>query len=88
MILSRRDVTGGQGFGQQILNVVHLGAAAAQDLDKCVVLALRLLDPEHVVEEQIVVVARRQSLQTQLGPVNDDLAQRSDFRMNPIRRSL
>ncbi len=82
--LVTRDIAGSQRFGQEILDVEHLGAPALEHLHEGVVLSLRLLDPEHIVEQQIVVIAWGESLQTQFGPVDDDLAQRPNFGLNSI----
>ena len=55
-------VAGGQCLAQQVLDVQHLDAALAHPGDELVVLPLRPLDPQDVVEQQLVVVARGQPL--------------------------
>ena len=50
--------------------------------DELVVLVLRALDPEHVVEQQLVVVRRREALQAQVRSVDHDLAQLAHLRVH------
>ena len=53
-----RLVAGRQRLGQQVRQQEHLDAAGAHLGDELVVLLLGPLDPQHVVEEQLVVVRR------------------------------
>ncbi len=62
----------GQRLGQQIGEQQHLDAARAQQRGERIVLLLRLGHPGQPVEQQRVVVARRQPLQFGAGPVQDD----------------
>ena len=65
----------GHGLAQQLVEQVHLDAEVAQCLGEGVVLLLGALDPEHVVEQVLVVVGRGQPLQLEVGPVQDRLSQ-------------
>ena len=51
-------LAGGERLGQQVLDVEHLDAALAHPGDELVVLPLGALDPQDVVEEELVVVGR------------------------------
>ena len=57
----------------------HLDAARPHLGDELVVLVLRPLDPQDVVEQQVVVVRRRQPLEAQVRAVDHDLAQLADL---------
>ncbi|HZL95156.1 MAG TPA: hypothetical protein VFB99_15985 [Vicinamibacterales bacterium] len=48
-------------------------------LDELIVLVLGSLDPEDVVEQQVVVVGGRQSLEAQLRPMHHHLSQLADL---------
>ncbi len=74
-----RLVAGGERLGEQVLQQEDLDAALAHPGDELVVLVLRALDPQHVVEQQVVVVGRGQPLEAQLRPVDHHLAQPSDL---------
>ena len=78
-------VARGERFGEQVAEQVDLDAALAHLLDELVVLELGALHPEHVVEEQIVVVRRRQPLEAQLGPMDHHLAQLPDLGVHTER---
>lgn len=58
----------------------HLDPALAQRVGEGVVLLAGPADPQHVVEEQRVLVGRRQALQLEIGTVQDDAPQRADLR--------
>ena len=79
-------LAGGQRLAQQVLDVQHLDAALAHPRDELVVLPLRPLDPQDVVEQQLVVVARRQPLEAEVRPMDDDLAELADLRVHTERR--
>jgi hypothetical protein len=66
-----------QRLGQQIGQQQHLDTAGAQQVGERVVFALRLGHPRQPVEQQLVVVARRQPLQLGPRPVQDDRPQRA-----------
>ena len=69
----------GQDLGQQPVDVEHLDAARGQRLGERVVLLLRAGDPGDAVEEQLVVVARREAAQLGPGAVQHDGAQPADL---------
>src|SRR3954454_20975939 len=46
-------------------------------------LVLRPLDPQHVVEQKLVVVRRRQPLEAEVRPVDHHLAQLADLGIHP-----
>jgi hypothetical protein len=64
----------GQRLGEQLDQVEHLDVTVAQHLGEGVVLLLRPVDPRDAVEEQPVVVARRQPLQLGSRPVQQHRA--------------
>ena len=72
-------VAGGERLGEQVLEQEDLDAALAHPRHELVVLVLRALDPQHVVEQQVVVVGRRQPLQAELRAVDHHLAQLADL---------
>ena len=72
-------VAGGQRAGEQITQVVDLHAPLAHAGDELVVLVLGPLHPEHVVEEQVVMIGGRQALETELRAVDHDLPQLAHF---------
>ena len=76
-VAGRRDV---ERLAEQLVQVEHLDAA----LDKCVRERVVLLPgaphPEHVVEQQLVLVPRRKPLQLQVRPVENHPAQAADLR--------
>ena len=80
--LAPRFVAGGQRLAQQILEEEHLHTAPAHGRDKLVVLPLSALDPQHIVEQQVVVIRRGQPLEAELRPVHNHLAQLADFGVN------
>ena len=71
-----------QRLGEQLVEEVDLDALVPQLLHEGVVLLPRALGPHHVVEEQVVDVARRQPRQLQTGTVHDDLLQDADLGVN------
>ena len=75
----RAGVLAGQGLDEQVGQVEHLDAAAAQRLGERVVLLLRPAHPRDAVEEQLVVVARGQPLELGTGPVQHHRAQPADL---------
>jgi hypothetical protein len=46
------------------------------------VLPLRPLDPQDVVEQELVMVARGQPLEAEFGSMDDDLAELADLRVH------
>ena len=72
-------VAGRERLGEEGLEQEDLDAALPHPRDELVVLVLRALDPQHVVEEQVVVVGRRQPLEAELRAVDHHLPQSSDL---------
>ena len=82
MIRRASLVAGGQRLAQQVLDVQDLDAALAHPRDELVVLPLGPLDPQDVVEQELVVVARGQPLEAEVRPMDDDLAELADLRVD------
>ena len=74
-----------QGLGQQLVKKVHLHALVPQLLREGVVLLLCTLSPHHVVEQQVVDIARRQPHEFQAGPMHDHLLEDADLGVNMER---
>ena len=70
---------GRQRLAEQIDVIEDLDAALAHRLDELVVLPLGALDPQHVVEQQVIMIGGGQALQIQPWPMHDHLAQLADF---------
>ena len=70
------------GLGEQVVHLHHVDAAVAHLGDEVEVVALGVLDPQHVVEQQLVAVGRRQPLVRPTGRADHHLAQLADFRMD------
>ena len=64
---------------QQIVEEQDLDAATAHQIDERVVLLPRPADPDHVVEQQLVTVRRRQALMGEIRAVDDHRPKRSDL---------
>jgi hypothetical protein len=77
-----------QRLGQQVVHVEHLDVPAAQPRHELVVLALCLLDPDHVVEQQLAPVGRGEPAQRQVRTVHQHLAQFADLRVHPELRHV
>ncbi len=69
-------------FGQQPAHVEHLDPLAAHRLREGVMVGLRPLDPEHVVEEQRLAVLRRQAAMGEAGAADHHLPQPSGLGMD------
>ena len=80
-----RRVTRRQGVGEQVIEVEDLDAALAHPGDELVVLVLGPLDPQDVVEQQLVVVRRREPLQAEVGAMDHHLAQPPDLGVDAER---
>ena len=61
------------------MQLEHLHALGFQLCDEGPVVLDRAIDPQHVVEEQIVAVARRQPVVGEAGLADQDAAQLPDF---------
>ncbi len=70
---------------EQLAQVDDLDAARAQRLREGVVLELGARDPRHPVEEQLVVVARREAPQLAAGAVQHDRRERPDLAGHAVR---
>lgn len=68
-----------QCLGEQVGEVVHLDAAFAEGVGEHVVLLAGALGPQHLVEEQVVLVGRGEPEQFQVGAVQQDLPQPPDL---------
>lgn len=68
-----------EGLGEQVGEVVHLDAALAEDVGEHVVLLAGALGPQHLIEEQVVLVGRGEAEQFQVGAVQQDLPQPPDL---------
>ena len=78
----RPVIAGRQCVGEQFGEEEHLDSSFAHPGDELVVLVLRPLDPQHVVEQQLVVVRRRQPLQAQVRAVDHHLAELAHLRVH------
>jgi hypothetical protein len=72
-------------LGEQVFGVVDLDAPLAHHLGERVVFVLGLLHPQHVVEEQLFGIRRREARMLQSRPVDQHLAEFSDLRMHSER---
>jgi hypothetical protein len=75
-------VAGRQRLGEEVAEQEDLHPTLAHPGHELVVLVLGALDPQHVVEQQLVVVGRGQPLEAELGPVHHHLAQPTDLRVD------
>ena len=71
-----------QGLGQQVVQLEHLDAALLHLEHEIVVILLCFVDPDHIVEQQIVAIAGRQALMGERWPADHDGPQLADLRMN------
>src|SRR5690554_234901 len=71
-----------KGFCQQLVDVEYFNTTSTHQLDKHIVIFLRLLDPEHIIEQQRIAIARGESAMGQPRSANDDLPKSTGLRMN------
>ena len=71
-----------QRLTQQRHRIQHLDPFAAHDIGKVGVILDRLFDPEHIVEQQVFAIFRRQTAMRQAGWRYDHLPQCTGFGMN------
>ncbi len=71
-----------QRLGQQVIDVQNVDPLFAHRVREDVVILLRLLDPEHVIKQQILTVFGRQATMGQTGAADDHLPQCAGLRMN------
>src|SRR4029450_5616088 len=74
-------VARGQRLREQVAEQEDLDAALTHLVDEPVVLVLRALDPQDVVEQQLVMVRGGQSLEAEPRPVDHALAELAHFRI-------
>ena len=67
---------------QEVVHLQHLDPSLAHHLAEAVVLRLGLVNPDDVVEEQVVAVVGRQPHVGQPRPADHDLAQPTDLRVD------
>ena len=70
-------------LGEQLLEVEHVHAAVGEGVGEHVVLLACALDPQYIVEEQLILVGRREPLELDAGPVQQHPAQPADLGMHP-----
>ena len=70
-----------QRFGEQGHGVQDLDPFAAHDIGKDGVVLDRLLDPEHIVEQQFLAIVRGQAPMGEAGWRDDNLPQLAGFGM-------
>ncbi|MCG3140181.1 MAG: hypothetical protein HDKAJFGB_01180 [Anaerolineae bacterium] len=63
-----------QRFAQHVEKEIDLDAALAHPRDKLVMLPLRAFHPQYIVEQQIIVIRRRQTLERKLGAMHQHFA--------------
>ena len=69
----------GHRLGQQVVHLDDVDAAVAHLRDEVEVVALGVLHPQHVVEQQLVAVGRREALVRAARRADQDLAQLPDL---------
>ena len=69
----------GDRLGQQVVHLDHVDAAVAHLLHEVEVVALGVVDPHDVVEQQVVAVGRREPLMRPARRADHDLAQLAHF---------
>ena len=67
---------------QQVVQLEHLDAALLHLQHEVVVILLRLVHPDHVVEQQVVAIAGRQALMGERWPADHHGSQLADLRVN------
>ena len=73
-----------QRLGEQVVHLDHLDAALAHLGHEVEMVALGVLHPQHVVEQQVVAVGRGQPLVRPARRADQDLAQRADLGMHAV----
>ncbi len=69
-------------LGEQLLEIHDLDAAVAHQVRERVVLLARSPDPQHVVEQELVVVVGGQALELEIRPVDHHPSQLADLGMD------
>jgi hypothetical protein len=73
-------------LGQHVVQQEDLDAPRAHQVDEGVVLLSRAAHPDHVVEEELVRIRRREPLVCEVGPVHHHRVELSDLRVRPQGR--
>ena len=76
----------GQCLDQQLTQIQHLNSAAAERIGETVVLLLRSVDPGQPIEQQSIVVTRRQQPQIVARTMQQHRTQPANLGANPRRR--
>ena len=80
--LGARALVGIKRLGDQLVEIEHLDALVAEHLSEAVVLGLRHLEERDVVKEQRREVIRRQVEELPARPMEHDLPERADLRVD------
>ncbi len=67
------------------MQLQHFDVALLHLQHEVVVVLLRFVHPQHVVEQQVLAVARRQALMREPGPAHHHRSQLANFRVNAER---
>ncbi|MNZ99818.1 hypothetical protein D3C78_1191570 [compost metagenome] len=70
--------------GQQVVHLKHIHAALAHLGDEVEMVAFGLVDPDHIIEQQFVAVARGQALVRKPRGANHYLAQLAGFGVHTV----
>ncbi len=73
---------GGKGFCKQILDEEDFHPVGQHDLCKVLVFQLGPFHPQHVIEEEFIVVGGGEPFEAQVGPVDDDFPELACFRVH------
>ena len=71
-------------LGQQVVQLDDLDVAVAHLVHEVEVVAAGVLHPQHVVEQQVVAVGRREPLVRQTRRAHQHLAQLADLGVNAV----
>lgn len=75
----------GQCFHQQVMQLHHFHPTALQLPHEVPVIALGVVHPEQVIEQQVIVVRWRQSFLSKPGAANEDLVQLAHLGIHAVR---
>ncbi|MNH05872.1 hypothetical protein D3C79_652210 [compost metagenome] len=71
-------------IGQQVVHLQHIHTTLAHLGDEVEMVTLGLVDPDHIVEQQFITVARRQALVRQARGANHHFAQFAGFGVDTV----
>jgi hypothetical protein len=74
--------------GKQVVHLNDVDAAISHLLHKVEMIALGVLHPQHVIEEQSVAIGGRKPLMSATGRADHDLAQLTNLGMDAERRGI